>query len=471
MIHFDARWLLLACALGVLACGGSDDETAKPKPSKGLAIQCNDSIDSLYQAAQGLEPFSAESRGEIVGCAPYASYTEAEVASRLSEVPGVVIASGGVDVYLIAYRTAREPADVEGLSTALVYVPEKLMEAKVPMVLATHGTVGLADRCAPSHLLDNGESEFPPWYFDSLYLTWAARGMPVVAPDYAGLGTPGVHDYSNWFDPARSAVDGLRAMRSILPASELDQSFLIEGHSQGGGVALTAEAIASEVPDLTLGAVVATTPSWRLPTSVVDVLSLSSLTLTPILRGAAVYTAYGALANLTDDETQFGAAFKANVRAPLVERVSTLCFLKALVDLDTPAAGYVPPPTLGDLLDPGFVQQVTACNTGGDCTTLGGKFVARDNADEPHLSASSPPTLITASIDDEQLTPGQIGCVVDRVEKDGAPFELCVHNGQHHLEMVPTLGAYSVEWALAAARGTQRPACTGTEARPACVVF
>lgn len=461
--------LALLALLGT-ACGSSNDAPA-PTNTDPLADQCTDAIDSLYQAPSGLSPFSADVRGQVVGCAPYASYTKDEVTQRLAGVPGAVIASGGVHVYLIAYRTAREPATVEGLSTALVFIPERRMANKVPMVLAAHGTVGLADKCAPSHLYTDPTSFLPPEYLDALMLAWAARGLPVVAPDYAGLGTPGFHDYSNWYDPARSAVDGVRALRSLLPAAQLDGGVLVAGHSQGGGVALTVAAISSELPDTTIRAVVAMAPAWRASTSIVDALSLTSVGLTRELRGIAAFTGYSALANLASDPGQYGAMFKPDVRDAVDERVTTLCYEEALSSLDTPATGYVPPATLGDLVDPAFLQQVQDCKGGGDCTTLGGQFVARDKADEPHLSPSSPPVLMIGSMDDEQLKPGQLGCFIDRVESDGAPFDVCMYTGLGHIPLVSAVDTYAIDWALAAAGGGTRPACTGDGTRVGCSLF
>ena len=57
-----------------------------------------------------------------------------------------------------------------------------------PLVAWAHGTVGVADVCAPSW---NARSER-----DSKYLNhWLSQGYAVVASDYQGLGTPGGHPY------------------------------------------------------------------------------------------------------------------------------------------------------------------------------------------------------------------------------------------------------------------------------------
>jgi len=55
-----------------------------------------------------------------------------------------------------------------------------------PLIAWAHGTVGVADVCAPSN---NARSER-----DTKYLGhWLRQGYAVVASDYQGLGTPGGH--------------------------------------------------------------------------------------------------------------------------------------------------------------------------------------------------------------------------------------------------------------------------------------
>ena len=51
------------------------------------------------------------------------------------------------------------------------------------MVVVAHPSEGMADSCATSRHPDS---------LRDLALPWAAQGYPVIAPDYAGLGTAGV---------------------------------------------------------------------------------------------------------------------------------------------------------------------------------------------------------------------------------------------------------------------------------------
>lgn len=79
------------------------------------------------------------------------------------------------------------------------------------MAAWAHGTVGLGDDCAPSTR--------PRSDRDAEYLgRWLREGYAVVASDYAGLGTPGLHKYLNGEAAARGVVDAVVAARAEGPA-------------------------------------------------------------------------------------------------------------------------------------------------------------------------------------------------------------------------------------------------------------
>jgi alpha-beta hydrolase superfamily lysophospholipase len=59
-----------------------------------------------------------------------------------------------------------------------------------------------------------------------------AAGFAVVATDYAGLGTPGLHAYDNKIPQANDVVYAVPAARSAVPA--LGRPWVAIGHSQGG---------------------------------------------------------------------------------------------------------------------------------------------------------------------------------------------------------------------------------------------
>ncbi|MFT8345945.1 lipase family protein [Gluconobacter oxydans] len=119
-----------------------------------------------------------------------------------------------------------------------------------PIVAWAHGTVGVADHCAPSN---------NPWTDrNRRYLSeWMKRGFAVVGTDYQGLGTPGTHAYLNTRVEAYSLLDAVRAALGNIPG--LQNKIMIVGQSQGGGAAFASAAFSSTyAPELGIRGTVAT---------------------------------------------------------------------------------------------------------------------------------------------------------------------------------------------------------------------
>lgn len=119
-----------------------------------------------------------------------------------------------------------------------------------PVVAWAHGTVGVADICAPSWAERS--------YRDIAYLdAWLARGFAVVATDYAGLGTPGGHPYLNARSEAYGVLDSVRAALAADP--RLANTVIVVGQSQGAGAAFATAAFApAYAPDVHVRGTVAT---------------------------------------------------------------------------------------------------------------------------------------------------------------------------------------------------------------------
>jgi len=123
-----------------------------------------------------------------------------------------------------------------------------------PLLAWTHGTVGIADTCAPSF---NGRQSR-----DTTYLNyWLANGYAIVASDYQGLGTPGTHPYLATRPEAYSNLDVIRAVqRGDFPVSD---AVVLFGQSQGGGAALATGGFAQGyAPELDIRGIVATGPPY-----------------------------------------------------------------------------------------------------------------------------------------------------------------------------------------------------------------
>lgn len=116
-----------------------------------------------------------------------------------------------------------------------------------PIIGYTVGTQGMADRCAPSRQMAVGTE------YESLFLSaYLKKGYSVAITDYEGLGTPGTHTYVVSNSAAHSALDVVRAARSLKAGGVSDKSkIVLTGYSQGGnGAAAAAEHAPSYAPEL-----------------------------------------------------------------------------------------------------------------------------------------------------------------------------------------------------------------------------
>jgi hypothetical protein len=172
----------------------------------------------------------------------------------------------GAEAYRIRYRSY----DVVGKpteSTGLVIAPSTPGENRKVMSWA-HGTTGLGDAGCPSALEDPARELTT--YFASGSQTLIDYGVPglqqfiddnwvVVATDYQGLGTPGVHQYTVNRTNAIDAVTIVHAAREMSVGA--GNKFGVVGWSQGGGTAAAAvELDAADYGDLEIVGAVAMSP-------------------------------------------------------------------------------------------------------------------------------------------------------------------------------------------------------------------
>lgn len=175
---------------------------------------------------------------------------------RLVEATRIPDVVGRASVFRILYRsmTSRNvPINVSGL----VVIPDSPAPAEGrPVVSWGHGTTGVAINCAPSLDVSMAFAALPGL---SMLLQ---KGYIVVATDYPGLGTPGVHPYLDGISAARSMIDAVRAVRELTEA-RASTRYAAWGFSQGGHGALFVASIArSYAPELTLvGSAAASAPT------------------------------------------------------------------------------------------------------------------------------------------------------------------------------------------------------------------
>ena len=200
----------------------------------------------------------------VVGAALAVAPAFAQRAGQLIAAEPVVDTPAGMQAWRIAYWT-RSDRNRPVRATGMVVAPREAMPQRPRDVLAwTHGTWGIATRCAPS-----ASANF--WSVTPA-LQAVGRGYTVVAPDYPGLGSPGVHPFLAGVDTGRSVLDAVRAARGI-PGAAAGSRFAVWGESQGGHAALwTGQLARSYAPDLQLVGVAAAAP----PTELIANLRLSA---------------------------------------------------------------------------------------------------------------------------------------------------------------------------------------------------
>jgi len=180
--------------------------------------------------------------------------------------PGTVIRTELVSPFLdgaVAHRVLYVTSGSTGepiTSSGLVIVPEgPVPEGGRPVMAFTHGTVGIARKCALSLLPGDVYGPSIPGIRDFL-----DAGFVVAATDYAGLGSEATTGYLVGTSQAYSALDNVRAAISM-PDTGAGARFATFGESQGGQAALfTGQLAADYAPELELVGVAAAAPATNL---------------------------------------------------------------------------------------------------------------------------------------------------------------------------------------------------------------
>lgn len=187
--------------------------------------------------------------------------TQAVMARTLVSATPIAGAPAGASAYRIAYRSTNgsgRPVQ----ATGIVVVPTAAPPGGGRDIVAwTHGTTGVADACAPSA---------NDWRYSIIagLAPMIQRGYIVVAPDYIGLGSAGMHPFLVGVDTAHAVLDAVRAAREI-PHANTSGRFAVWGESQGGHAALWSGQLArAYAPDLRLVGVAAAAPATDLTANI-----------------------------------------------------------------------------------------------------------------------------------------------------------------------------------------------------------
>lgn len=173
---------------------------------------------------------------------------------------GTVAAESSILTYKMLGQSGQEVQ-----ATSLVFTPNNPPPVGGwPIVVWAHGTTGVADACAPSKAALAESTK-------DLISKLLTAGYVVVAPDYEGLGTPGIHPFLNVKSEAFSITDAVVATRNYLSQRNLltSKKWLTVGHSQGGHAALGAAQYASRA-QLDYKGTVAVAPASNLGGILVD---------------------------------------------------------------------------------------------------------------------------------------------------------------------------------------------------------
>jgi len=158
------------------------------------------------------------------------------------------------DIQVIRYNMPNVNGE-RAEATAMVFYPNTPQpQDGWRVVVWEHGTVGSGDSCAPSNNQLNNN-------FRGLASSLLAQGYVIVAPDYEGLGTRGIHPYLNLKSAAQSTIYAVRAFKEQ-QGNRFNGAWVSVGQSQGGHASLATAQFADE--DLNYKAAVAAAPASSL---------------------------------------------------------------------------------------------------------------------------------------------------------------------------------------------------------------
>jgi hypothetical protein len=170
----------------------------------------------------------------------------------------------------VVYRSTNGDTEAPTVVSGSVFAPVgPAPEGGWPVVALAHGTTGIQEPCAPS-LSDSLLNHV------SVVSGFIKKGYAVALADYQGLGSPGVHPYTDARTAGFNVIDSVRALRHAFP--NVSNRWAAFGGSQGGGAAWAADEQAREyAPDLQLVGAVAYAPAADL-TGMVDKAQAGTLT-------------------------------------------------------------------------------------------------------------------------------------------------------------------------------------------------
>lgn len=132
----------------------------------------------------------------------------------------------------VVYRSTEGDTGSPTVVSGTVFVPEgEPPEGGWPVIAYGHGATGVNPECGPSRYDDLLGQDGP-------VVVLVKQGYAVAYPDYQGLGSPGVHPFTDAKTAGFTMIDAVRALRATFDG--VSERWAALGSSQGGGAAWAA---------------------------------------------------------------------------------------------------------------------------------------------------------------------------------------------------------------------------------------
>jgi pimeloyl-ACP methyl ester carboxylesterase len=355
-----------------------------------------------------------------------------------ADSPGTVLRTQTVSssqpgrrVWRVLYESTGLDGKPIAVSGTIAYGPAPAPFAGRPIVAWAHGTSGVVPACAPSLDRDGGLGRVPG------VEQVLASGAVVVATDYPGLGTPGIHPYLVGESEGRAVLDSVRAARIV--TGETVNDVVVYGHSQGGHATLFAAQLApTYAPELHLVGVAPMAP----PTNLAALLKADSTECAGILLTALAVTSWSTIYPDAHEDAVVHPEAK-----PFIHKIADRCIADDAEIADIP-----------------------------DILALKARFLSTDPATAPGWSPIFPPNspgpaalkvpvLVAQGLADTIVRPDVTQAYVQQQCAAGASIEYDTYAKAGHFQVRTAAAPDVVAWLLARTAGTPAPPGCSTEAR------
>jgi pimeloyl-ACP methyl ester carboxylesterase len=398
-------------------------------------------------------------RGTIVRCAYERVVPVAEMTAEMVKYdrvdPGFTT---DIHKIRISYWTERLEGDPI-LTSGVLYIPETMRGTPAPLVVLGHGSVGVADKCAPSaETADGFERDWK-----SLAYSVAGDGWLVVMPDFPGLGTEGPAAWMFSPDEGHSLLDATRAVR-ILGPDVVGTRNAIVGHSMGGHAALSASAAYAQYGAAgTVEGMVVFSGFWLSNgawAALVADAGISLLNSTFYALTLMYHYGHSAAYDGVDNATQLFLPEKSDAIVALLEGK---CWEQVTSDAGgTPAIGLQ---VGSDAFPRDFIDDAGDCAFNNDFCDGPHAQTWRERwvADRPTADTSIPMVHWVGQLDDF-ITPGFQQCGFERLAAQGAQQTMCVDEVGNHSDLVTRNAGWVRQYLASILLDEAAPdACTGLD--------